>query len=136
MECHDQRDLAPRSCTALVHRKVKNSTYMYVHTCIHVCTYMYVLFFNFLCTYAYVVHMHMLYIYMYVHVYIVHIKLSSGIESLHVYSSQDHDCVHFNPHTFTLSPHTVTNVTVECRPLTTGRLRSTVQCVVEGKVAW
>ena len=57
MECHDQRDLAPRPCTALVHRKLKNSTYMYVYTCT------------------------------YVHVYIVHIKLSSGIESLHVYSS-------------------------------------------------
>lgn len=47
---------------------------------------------------------------------------------------QDHACLHFTPSHFTLLPHSNNTVTVECHPLFTGRLRSIVQCEVEGKV--
>lgn len=47
---------------------------------------------------------------------------------------QDHACLHFTPSQLTLLPHSNNTVTVNCRPLFTGRLRSIVQCEVEGKV--
>ena len=48
---------------------------------------------------------------------------------------QDHACLHFTPSApLILPPHSVTTVTVECRPLVAGRLRSMVQCVMEDKV--
>jgi hypothetical protein len=46
----------------------------------------------------------------------------------------DHECIHFTPSSLTLPPHTVTTLTVECRPLVTGRLRSTLQCLVDDQV--
>ncbi|CAI8007765.1 Deleted in lung and esophageal cancer protein 1 [Geodia barretti] len=46
----------------------------------------------------------------------------------------DHECIHFTPSSLTLPPHTVTTLTVECRPLVTGRLRSTVRCLVDDQV--
>lgn len=47
---------------------------------------------------------------------------------------QDHACLHFTPPSLTLHPHSNNTITVECRPLFTGRLRSIVQCEVERKV--
>ena len=47
---------------------------------------------------------------------------------------QDHACLHFTPPIVSIPPHSVTTVTVECCPHFVGRLRSIVQCVVEGKV--
>ena len=63
-----------------------------------------------------------------------------GSMYIHMFSSylgtymQDHACLHFTPSKLTLLPHSNNTVTVDCRPLFTGRLRSIVQCDVEGKV--